>query len=323
MANILRRAVALAAVGTVLATTAACGGGESSDSGSSDDALTIGFVDNNYSQLFSQQQRPAIQKALEGRGWTVTFVDSGGSPAKAVAAMQNFVQKKVDVIVTQTYASDQLAAGLAAAEAAGIPVVSTAAGELGDGMAGGIVYVGAEPINEATIASVEGDTPVEMLQLGYTPGAPCRARSEDLNDRLADHPNVTVTKAELKFPGADKTAQDATAGWLQSHPDSDGAKKFIWLCTSDGLAGVLAAQAQLKRGPYELYTWDLSAPAAQAVKDGTLTGVLYLPADKSSEQLADLIEEVVNAGDDWEPKAVPAESVIVTKDNIAEFEGAQ
>ena len=76
MANILRRAVALAAVGTVLATTAACGGGESSDSGSSDDALTIGFVDNNYSQLFSQQQRPAIQKALEGRGWTVTFVDS-------------------------------------------------------------------------------------------------------------------------------------------------------------------------------------------------------------------------------------------------------
>jgi ribose transport system substrate-binding protein len=93
----------------------------------------------------------------------------------------------------------------------------------------------------------------------------------------------------------------------------------VWVCTSDALGGVLAAEAQAGRGPYDVFTWDLSEPSIQALRDGKVAGVLYLPADKSAEQLADLIDEAVKAGDSWTPKTVPADAVVVTPDNVEQY----
>jgi len=59
-------------------------------------------------------------------------IDAQGAPDKAIAAIQNLVQKKVNVIVTTVFPANSLAAGGLAAKAAGIPIASVGSGT-GDG----------------------------------------------------------------------------------------------------------------------------------------------------------------------------------------------
>lgn len=314
-------ALGLAAGLLALSGCAATGGGTTPSGGG--DALSIGVVELDRSQLFSTQQHPAIEKALTDRGWSVKFVDSAGQPAGAITAMQNFVQSKVDAIVVQTYSADQLSAGLAAAKDAGIPVFSTGGGPVEGDMAGAIEYIGAEPINDALIETIKDTPKVQLLEFGFTPGAPCRARKDDLDAKVKELPGVTVTERELKFPGADQVSQEGTTGWLQSNPEGSADKFVIWVCTSDALGGVLAAEQQLGRGPYDVWTWDLSEPAIEALRAKKVAGVLYLPADATSEQLADLIAEQHAAGDSWKPKTVAADAVVVTPENVEQYASAK
>ncbi len=286
-------------------------------------ALKIGVVEQDRSQLFSTQQHPAIEKALQARGWSVNFVDAKGSSANAISAIQNLVQSKVDAIVVQTYSADQLSSGLAAAKDAGIPVFSTGGGPVGAGMAGAIEYIGAEPINDTLTKAVKDKPDVKLLELDYTPGAPCRARTDNLQQQLKSLPNVSATSRQLAFPGVDQVSQTAATGWLQSNPEQPGRSFAIWICTSDALAGVLAAEKQAGRGPYPVYTWDLSAPVIQAVRNGQVAGVLYLPAEQSAEQLADLIQQQHSAGASWAAKTISADAVVVTKDNVDKYATAQ
>ena len=315
-----RLSVTALALAIVMALTVIACGEDDSDSGGSGaagESLSIGVVELARAQLFSSQQHPHIEAALQKRGWETSFVDSNGSQAAAIAGMQNLIQRGVDVLVVQTYAATELGAGLAAAERAGIPVFSTGGGEAGEGMAGAVEFINAKPVNDVVVKALEGKGKVALLRLGYTPGAPCRARAEDLESQLSDNPDVSITKKELVFPGADKSAQESTSGWLKSNPEAEGTTHAIWVCTSDAIAGVLAAQKQLGRGPYPLWTWDLSDPAREAAENGSASGVLSMPAPDSAEQLAQMIADWQKDPDAWTPETVPAPSVLVTPENVA------
>ena len=47
--------------------------------------------------------------------------------------------------------------------------------------------------------------------------------------------------------------------------------------------GAVSAQKQAGRGPYTLYTWDISKPAIQAIQDGYASGVLWIQVYKAGE----------------------------------------
>src|ERR1700760_4122644 len=61
-------------------------------------------------------------------GWRVSVVDAAGSADQANAAIQNFVQRGAAAIVDMVFPYTSIGAGLAAAKAAKIPVVTWGGG---------------------------------------------------------------------------------------------------------------------------------------------------------------------------------------------------
>ncbi|MGJ9413840.1 sugar ABC transporter substrate-binding protein [Aeromicrobium sp. CF4.19] len=294
----------------------ACG----SSSGGSGDQYTVGLVAFDAAQVTALEDREGAKAAMEERGWEVIELNANGDPAAAIGAMQNLVQRKVDVISVQVFTPDQLTTGIATAKSAGIPVFSSVSGDVGGDLAGAVELVGSEAVNEPFVAELEKLGKVELLQLNYTPGAPCRARQEDLKKRLADLPDVTVSEQEVRVPGPQQSAQQATAGWLQSRQDSDDTTLVIWPCFGEGALGAIAAEKQLGRGPYMLYTWDLSDATTGALRDGDITAILWIKAEEGGQMLVDMISEYRESPESWEPKTISAPTVLLTEDNISEYD---
>src|SRR5439155_13174927 len=107
-----------------LSLVAACGGSSAGGPKGSKTAYKVGIVQFAGSDPYASSIMRGIQQYAEGQGWDANLVDSGGDVSKALTAMTNLVQQKVDVIVTATYPPAQLQGGIAQAKAAGIPVVS-------------------------------------------------------------------------------------------------------------------------------------------------------------------------------------------------------
>lgn len=315
--RVTKRVLAGVFAAVLASSLTACG--SSSGGSGGDDEYTVGVVALDATQITANRERKAAQDAMKKMGWKTVEVNSNGNPAEAITAMQNLVQRKVDAIVVQTYTPDQLAAGLAAAKAAKIPVFSSAGGDAGGGMAGAVELVNSAAVNDPLIEKLKAMDKVELLELRYTPGAPCRARADDLDAKLKDLPQVNVTRQEVKIPGGQQSAQQATSGWLQKYKDEAGTDLVIWPCFSEAALGAVAAETQLKRGPYELYTWDISEPAVEALKAKTISAVLWIQVEESGKQLAELIKEYKDNADGWKTKTVSAPSVLLTPDNIDQY----
>lgn len=316
-----RRSMLAIVVAGITLLTSACGSGSGSDAGSAGGkkSLLVGIVQLQASSQFSSIQTPALKAAFEKRGWKTAVVDPNGDAAAANTAMLNLIQRKADVIVVQTFPASALVAGMAGAKKANVPVFSTGGGPADPGMAGSISSNAVDVMNTFTIDQLKSDPKVELLALTFAAGPPCLARKSGLDTSLADAPNIKVTHAPFSFPGADQITQTATTGWLQSHPDSAGTTYALWVCTSEGAGGIIAAEKRLKRGPYPMFAWDNSPTAIQEIKDGTLTGVVDLPPAGTSEQLADMIAAQQKAGKAWKMQTtVDAKAVVITKDNLAE-----
>lgn len=302
------------------ASLVACGSGKSS-SGGGDGAYTVGVIALDATQITANRERKAAQTAMKKFGWKTVEINSNGNPAEAISAMQNLVQRKVDAIIVQTYTVDQLTAGLAAAKSADIPVFSSSGGDAEGGMAGAVELVNSAKVNDAMLEAIKskGSKKVELLQLRYTPGAPCRARADDLDAKLKDFPNVHVTRQEVKIPGGQQSAQTATSGWLQRYKDTAGTDLVIWPCFSEAALGAVAAEKQLQRGPYPLYTWDISKPAVQALQDGDVSAVLWIQLEPTGLLMANLIKDYKDSAGDWKVRTEHAPSVLLTPDNIEKY----
>jgi ribose transport system substrate-binding protein len=86
---------------------------------------TIGIMGPVDSAEIIKLGDDATEAAAKALGWKVIRVDPGGDPAKMAAGMTSLVNSHVDAIVLQTIEPGQVAAGLRAAKARGIPVIDT------------------------------------------------------------------------------------------------------------------------------------------------------------------------------------------------------
>jgi ribose transport system substrate-binding protein len=91
------------------------------------DAPTVAVVTPYLAQPGTQFMVEAFQAAAEERGWTVNVIDTAGDVAAAVSRLEDVATQGVDAIVINVDPT-QVSAGLAAAQAAGIPVFGMDAG---------------------------------------------------------------------------------------------------------------------------------------------------------------------------------------------------
>lgn len=314
--NVRRFGIGLV-VTAALTVTAACGSGDSGGSGGGgDDSYSIGIVQFASSDQTSEQAIASFQAYAKKQGWETSAVDPQGAVDKANGAMQDYVQKKVDLIVTAVFDSNTLTAGAQAAKAAGIPVVSISGGTA-DGITANLDagVSNGEPVAKQLVEDMGGAG--DLLVLGYKSGLPCIGREEALDTALKST-DIETTRNEVPIPGQVEGSTQFTQAWLAKHPKGSG-KLAVWGCFDDPALGAIAALKSAGRDDVLVYGINGQPGAINAIEAGDMRATVFLLADQAGEDFAKLVPEFVEGGVDAEPQEVPLTNVLVTTDTIDDF----
>ena len=278
-----------------------------------DDAkLSIGIVTFSTSDLNTNAMVDTMTAAAQAKGWTVTNLNAQGEPLQAITAIKQLVTKKADAIIVTVFDSNGLAAGIAAAQDAGIPVLS-AGGGLAPGVALAASTGAGPPMVEMMLKDLKNAGTV--LDLTYHPGIPCRERADAFDAAVKANPGIKATSHEIDIQSAAASSQAATSAWLSANANASGPFA-IFNCYDDNAMGAIAALKQNGRTDVKVYSYNATAPALQAVRDGTMTATLSVDLTSAGKILVDAIPEIRKAGAAWTPKSVIPDHVIVTKDNV-------
>lgn len=258
----------------------------------------------------------AVAAAKEG-GWSVSVVDAAGSADQANSAIQNFAGRGAGAIIDMVFPWSSIGAGLAAAKDAQAPVVTW-----GGGLGGSVAATNgsgapiAQPVIDKMLSDFGGKG--ELLALTYRTGEVCRNRETLLDQVLARHPEIQVTKNEVRIPGYFQDGAQYATAWLASHPAGDG-KQAIWGCWDDPAIGAIGALRQQGRDDVRVYGVNGNAQALENIKTDHMTATAWEDSYKEGYQMVKLLTEIKAAGTNWAPKAVEVPAVLVTKDNVDQF----
>jgi ribose transport system substrate-binding protein len=278
---------------------------------SAKDNLNIGIVTFSTSDIHTNQMVDTMAAEAKSKGWSAEMLNANGDPARAIAQIKQLVTKKADAIIVTVFDSTGLAAGLQAAADAKVPVL-TAGGGMAPGIALAASTGAAQPLVDLMLKNLGGSGTV--LDLSYHPGIPCRERADAFDAAVKANPGLKATTHEITIPGEAESSQAATSAWLAANANAKGPFA-IFNCYDDNAMGAIAALKQNGRTDVQVYSFNATAPAVQAVKDGAMTATLGVDLTSAGKELVDQIPDVIKAGDSWQPKSFIPGYTIVTKEN--------
>ena len=302
--------------GVAVLALAAC----STPAGTGDNAdgqKTLGIVALVATDALNAAVINGATEAAEKAGWKVVVTDTQGSPDKANAAMTAFsTTQKVDAILVSAFASSSIGGGLASAKAADIPVVSWG-GELIDGI---IATTSALKVGEDSVDALLADfgDKGDILALTYHTGVLCLYRGMAFDEAVAKEKGISVTANEVAIPGQVEDGTGYTAAWLASHPEGSG-DLAVWGAWDEPGMGAIAALKQAGRDDVKVYSINGSPAALQAVKDGTMTQIIWQDGFTEGLELFQAILDEDEAGDSWESKTIDVPGVLVDSETIDGF----
>jgi ribose transport system substrate-binding protein len=281
------------------------------------DQPLVGIVSISATEANNARYIAGAQSAAKDIGWQVSVVDAAGNADQANAAIQNFVQRGAAAIVDMVFPYTSIGAGLAAAKAANIPVV-TWGGGLGGSVAatngsGGPMTV---PVNELLIKNI--DDKGSLLELTYHTGEVCRNREIELDNALKAHPDIKATKNEVRIPGYFEDGAQYANAWLASHP-AGKENLAIWGCWDDPSIGAIGALRSQNRNDVKVYGVNGNAQALEDIKKGLMTATAWQDSYTEGSNMVKLLPEIVKAGAGWTPKAVEVPAVLVSSETIDKF----
>lgn len=280
-----------------------------------DKPLSLGIVTFSTSDVNTNAMVDSMTADAHAKGWKVEVLNANGEPLQAITDIKQLVTKQVSAIIVTVFDSHGLAAGIAAAKEAGVPVLS-AGGGLAPGVALAVSTGAAQPMVDLMLANIHGTGTV--LDLSYHPGIPCRERADAFDAAVRQHPAIKATSHEISIPGAAESSQAATSAWLSATAKSSGPFA-IFNCYDDNAMGAIAALKQNGRSDVQVYSFNATPPALQAVRNGTMTATLWLDLKSGGRILVNAIPDILKQGAAWQPRAVIPDHVVVTRDNVAEF----
>jgi ribose transport system substrate-binding protein len=281
------------------------------------DKPLLGIVSISATEANNVRYIQGATKAAEELGWQVNVVDAAGNADQANAAIQNFAQLGAHAIVDMVFPFSSIGAGLDAAGAAGIPVV-TWGGGLGATVAatngsGGPMAI---PVVELMVEKMGGKG--SILALTYRTGEVCRNREVVMDEIVAKYPEITVTKNEVRIPGYFEDGAQYANAWLASHPA--GAENLaIWGCWDDPSIGAIGSLRAQGRDDVLVYGINGNAQALENIKNGFMTATAWQDSFTEGYNMVKMLEEIKAAGASWEPKAAEVPAVLVTKETVDAF----
>jgi ribose transport system substrate-binding protein len=281
------------------------------------DEKLLGIVSIAATEANNVRYIAGATAAAKEDGWTVSVIDAAGSADQANAAIQNFAGRGAAAIVDMVFPYSSIGAGLAAAKAADIPVVTW-----GGGLGGTVAATNgsgapiAQPVIDKMVADLAGKG--EILALTYRTGEVCRNREALMDEVLAKYPDIKVTKNEVRIPGYFEDGAQYANAWLASHPPGEG-KLAIWGCWDDPAIGAIGALRQQGRDDVLVYGVNGNAQAIENIKNGHMTATAWEDSYTEGYQMVKLLKDIKAAGGSWTPKAAEVPAVLVTKETVEQF----
>ena len=180
------------------------------------------MLDIVRSSPISAVSEDAIQQAARALGWKVIAVDAKGDPNVSAQAIQNFVNQKVDGIITLTVEAAPIRAGLTQAKAQGIPTCQSL-GQTTPSPLWSAQYEEDESKLANTLADyiVKTVPSAKVADLKQSLNLVGHRREAAVESTFNGSPSakiVATTEPSLGDPG---TAQKAVADVLNAHPETN------------------------------------------------------------------------------------------------------
>ncbi|OWJ62812.1 sugar ABC transporter substrate-binding protein [Inquilinus limosus] len=281
------------------------------------DKTLIGIVSIAATEANNVRYISGATAAAKELGWEVSVIDAAGSADQANAAIQNFVQRGAGAVVDMVFPYSSIGAGLAAAKDAGVPVVTW-----GGGLGGSVAATNgsgaplAQPVIDRLVADLGGKGSV--LALTYRTGEVCRNREALFDEILAKHPDIKVTKNEVRIPGYFQDGAEYANAWLASHPAGD-ENLAIWGCWDDPAIGAIGSLRQQGRDDVKVYGVNGNAQAIENIRNGHMDATAWEDSYTEGYQMVKLLVDIKAGAGSWTPKAVEVPAVLVTKETVEQF----
>ena len=281
------------------------------------DKPLLGIVSISATEANNVRYIQGATKAADELGWKTNVVDAAGSADQANAAIQNFAQLKAHAIIDMVFPYSSIGAGLAAAGDSGIPVV-TWGGGLGSTVAatngsGGPMAI---PVVDLMVEKMGGKG--SILALTYRTGEVCRNREVVMDEIVAKHPEITVTKNEVRIPGYFEDGAQYANAWLASHP-AGKENLAIWGCWDDPAIGAIGSLRAQGRDDVLVYGINGNAQALENIKNGFMTATAWQDSFTEGYNMVKMLKDIKDAGGAWQAKAAEVPAVLVTKDTADAF----
>lgn len=161
LSDIGRPAVALGAAAVLLTgLLSGCSSPEGSDEGSSESTVIVGYSGYNVSNPFFAGLLKGLEDGAAEQGYTLLTTNANGDPNQQVTDVQNLITQGANYIAINPADGTAIAPAVAAAEAAGIPVIA-----LADAITAPVTFTIAPDQVEA--GKLAGEAMVEFLTERY------------------------------------------------------------------------------------------------------------------------------------------------------------
>lgn len=290
--------------------------------------VTIGYSTYTLSNPFFSGMLKGLEQGTQAHGYKLVTANANGDPAQQVTDMQNLISRGVDYILLTPADGKAIAPGIAAADAAGVPVISVpdrveqpiavtiAMDEVDTGKKAGEFVT-------AAIATKNGQPVGNIVQIEGVTGIPsAMARKEGFRSVIAQSPGLKIVASQDGGFDTDQSYK-VMVDILQANPKIDAV-----FATNDAEAiGVTAAMKS--QGRYfpvghpdhiVLIGADGSKPVIEDIRGGVQDATLSLNPIKSAKKAVDVVADL-QAGREV-PKEIIWPTQLITTENITSPEVA-
>lgn len=297
---------------------AACQGGGASTSpgasGGGGGSKTIGLALSTLNNPFFVTLRDGAQAKAQELGLILEVADGQDDLAKQVSQVEDFITKKVAVIIINPVDSDGIVPAVKKANDANIPVITVDRAANGGTVASHIAsdnVAGAKAACDYLIKQVGSGNIVQLEGIAGTSAA--RDRGKGCKDAIDAQSSVKLVASQTADFARDK-GLNVMQNLLQSNPDVKGV-----FAQNDEMAlgAVQAIVAPGKSGQITVVGFDAVDDALTAIKDGKMAATIAQQPTLMGETALATAKDIVD-GKTVEASQ-PVEVKLVTKDNVAEF----
>lgn len=300
---------------------AGCGGGSTgSDTAASGTAgegkYTVGYVNLADSDLFCVSRKTALIEATKDSDIDVQFADANNDIQKQLDLADNFIAKKVDLLILVPCDYAGVTPAVEKANAAGIPVICLGIASEG----GDYVFVGSENYDAGKMqGELYAETLPENAKILYLGGTAGLSHSTDRRNGFYDALKAAgrddvETLADLDGNYEMAKAMQITEDWIQTFPQFDAI-----VAANDQMAlGAIEALKAAQRIEGVMVTGvDGTDDAIKAIQDGYMVQSVLQNAPGQAAAALEVINKLRAGEDPGKEVIVPFESI--TKDNVDQY----